>query len=330
MKILSKLYADIFYDNTTSGLTADTIKKALDELNLRKADINVLSSNLILYPTTVDSDIAGYKKMVSSPTDEDYDTTAVNIPTGAITAQDQLLATVISEPGLIVGNPGVFNVNTVGRIRNTDGNANRLASFYYKIFRRSGDENETLIATSEPTSAVSSTSYAEFNASALLQGIEFFTTDRIVIRYYANYITNPGGTFEFEFGGNTPVRSLFPVPISVIPIGQASAVLIDTDGFTGILGEEDSNLQAALNTIDQINSLDIPYDNSDSGLNASTVKEAIDRLFEILQPIAFAQGYEGGEPSTQEQEFLAILDGGSPDSEPTQTIDGGDPSDNGV
>jgi hypothetical protein len=330
MKILSKLYADIFYDNTTSGLTADTIKAALDELNLNKADINVLSSNLILYPTTADADVTGYKRMVTSPTDADYNTTAVDIPTGAIATEDQLIASLISDAGLIVGNPGVFNINTIGRIRKTDGNTNRKAKFYYKVYRIDDEDVENLIGTSEETRTVDSLVYEEFNASALITGVEFAATDRIVLKYFGIPITNPGGEFEFQFGGNTPIRTLVPIPISVIPVAGASGIGVNTSGFTGLLSINDSTLQAALNTLDAVNSQDIPYDNSISGLNASTVKEAIDRLFEILQPIAFAEGYDGGSPETTQQEFLVILDGGEPDSEPTQTIDGGDPSENGV
>lgn len=323
MKILSKLYADIFYDNTTSGLTADSIKAALDELNLKKADINVLSSNLILYPTTASADVTGYQKMVTSPTDADYNTTAVDIPTGAINTSDQLLASLVSDAGLIVGNPGVFSINTVGRIRKTDGNTNRKAQFYYTVHRRDAEGTETLIATSDNTQAVDSETYVEFNAAALLSGVTFISTDRIVIKYYGSPIDVSGGEFEFEFGGNTPVRTLLPVPISVIPTASASGVTVDSSGFSGVLSIADTNVQAALATIDAIDGTGIAYDNSNTNLIATNVQQAIDALYALLFPEITS--FDGGSPDTND--FVYTLEGGDPSTEPDQTVDGGDPQD---
>jgi hypothetical protein len=322
MKILSKLYADIFYDNTTSGLTADTIKAALDELNLKKADINVLSSNLILYPTTATADVTGYQKMVTSPTDADYNTTAVDIPTGAINSDDQLLASLVSEAGLIVGNPGVFNINTVGRIRKTDGNENRLATFYYKVFKRNAEGTEALIATSNNTKPVSNTDYSEFNSTSILSGVEFIATDRIVIKYYGSPSGVSGGEFEFEFGGNTPVRTLIPVPINVIPTATASDITVDASGFSGALSASDTNLQAALETLDAIDGTGIAYDNSTTNLIATNMQEAIDALYQLLFPEIAS--FDGGAPSSTN--FVYSLDGGDPDGEDqTLSADGGDP-----
>lgn len=321
MKILSKLYADIFYDNTTSGLTADTIKAALDELNLRKADINVLSSNLILYPTTAAADVTGYQKMVTSPTDADYNTTAVDIPTGAINANDQLLASLVSEAGLIVGNPGVFSINTVGRIRKTDGNTNRKAQFYYTVHKRNAAGTETLIATSDNTQVVDSETYVEFNAAALLSGVEFISTDRIVIKYYGSPIDVVGGEFEFEFGGNTPVRTLLPVPISVIPTAAASGITVDSSGFSGVLSVSDTNVQAALETIDAIDGTGIAYDNTETDLIASNMQDAIDALYQLVFPSIAS--FDGGAPSSTD--YVYSLDGGDPSgSGQTLSVDGGD------
>jgi hypothetical protein len=61
---------------------------------------------------------------------------------------------------------------------------------------------------------------------------------------------------------------------------------------------------------------EIIYDNSVSGLDASTVQEAIDKLYALLL--------------AQEQQFFGTLDGGAPDSEQSVFVDGGEPSDNGV
>lgn len=324
MKILSKLYADIFYDNTTSGLTADTIKAALDELNLKKADINVLSSNLILYPTTADADVTGYKKMVTSPTDDDYNTTAVDIPTGEITTAGEAtpLTELVSEAGLIIGNPGVFNINTVGRIRKTDGNQNKLAQFYYKVYKRNAEGTESLLATSDETDPVSSTTYTEFNATALLSGVEFIATDRIVIKYFGLVSGIEGGEYEFQFGGTTPVRTLIPVPVSVIPTGNASSVTVDASGFSGVLSASDTNVQAALDTIDTIDGTGIAYDNTETNLIASNLQDAVDALYQLFFPSLTS--FDGGTPSSTD--YVYSLDGGVPSgSGQTLSVDGGDP-----
>ena len=47
MKVLNTLYADIFYDNATSGLTATTLKNAIDELSgIANVDISAATVTL--------------------------------------------------------------------------------------------------------------------------------------------------------------------------------------------------------------------------------------------------------------------------------------------
>jgi len=124
----------IDYDNSNSELISVNIKAAIDELSLSKVNKSELSSNINLYPTTVNSSISGYKLMVSSLDDENYDSTAVNIPTGPINSTDQLLASLSSSEGIITGNPGVINIITIGNIRKTSGNSNSFAEFFFKVF----------------------------------------------------------------------------------------------------------------------------------------------------------------------------------------------------
>ncbi|MGL5052558.1 MAG: hypothetical protein ACRC5W_03075, partial [Cetobacterium sp.] len=80
-----------------------------------------LPSTLTLYPTTATSSIGGYNRLVTSITDPIYNVTAVDVSTGEITGTDQLIAGLITEPGLIIGNPGIFNMTTIGNIRKTSG-----------------------------------------------------------------------------------------------------------------------------------------------------------------------------------------------------------------
>lgn len=242
---------NIGYDNSDSTIVATTFKGAIDELDLRKADISLLNSNINLYPTNAAADVMGYFKMVTSFDDPDYNDTAVNIPTGSITTTAQLLASLVAPANLFVGNPGIVNIITIGNIRKTAGNANAFAEFYFQVYQRASNGTETLIATSDTTGAVnpSNGNYREFSASAVLNNGTFVSTDRIVIKYYANSI-GAGAEYDFQFGGTSPVRTLIPVPVSVIPTAGADGVVVDASGFTGILGEDDVNVQHALETID--------------------------------------------------------------------------------
>ena len=129
--------------------------------------------------------------------------------------------------------------------------------------------------------------------------------------------------FEFEFGGNTPVRTLLPVPIAVIPTASASGVTVDSSGFSGVLSASDTNVQAALATIDAIDGTGIAYDNSNTNLIATNVQQAIDALYALLFPEITS--FDGGSPNTND--FVYTLEGGDPSTEPDQTVDGGDPQD---
>jgi hypothetical protein len=240
---------DIDYDNTESGLVASNVQSALDELYSKKVNVTDLSANVVFYPTTASSDVTGYNKMVASLDDPDYDDTAVNVPTGSITTEDQLIASLASEAGVLSGNTGVINVNTVGRIRRTSGIFTN-AQFYFKIFKRDAGGTETELVTSFSTQPVTNTDYEEFFADALLNNASFAATDRVVIKYYAHEITGTP-TYDIQFGGTAPVRSLFPVPVSVIPhVNDAEDILVDTSSFSNVLSGSDDDVQTALETID--------------------------------------------------------------------------------
>jgi hypothetical protein len=245
---------NIGYDNTDSTLLATTYKTAIDELDLRKADVSLLNSNINLFPTNAAADVTDYFKMVSTFEDAAYNTTAVNIPTGSITTQNQLLARLIAPANLFVGNPGIVSIVTIGNIRKTVGNANAFAEFYFQVYQRTSNGTETLIATSDTTGAINPANgnYREFNASAVLNNGIFLPSDRIVVKYYANSI-GAGAQYDFQFGGTQPVRTLIPVPVSVIPSDTADDIIVNASGFEGILGEDDVNVQHALETLDTHN-----------------------------------------------------------------------------
>ena len=116
--------SDIYYNNQPTSLTSSNVQDAITELDMTKAPISALSSNLIVYPTNAPSSIPGYFTLVASPDDNGYNTTAVNIPTGTISGSDQFIAALATTGSLFQGNPGVINITTFGNVRRTGGGSN--------------------------------------------------------------------------------------------------------------------------------------------------------------------------------------------------------------
>jgi hypothetical protein len=281
------------YDNSDAEISATNVKGALDELSLGKADISALSSNIIFYATTASSDIVNYNKLVTSLTDPSFNTAsvAVNVPsTGSLSSSSnddgtstELVGQLVSASGLLEGNPGIFGITTIGKISrsndtNVDGGSkDYYASFYFKVFKRNSSGVETLIATADKTSAIQAYDrpsggyeFEEFSDTALIQSTTFSISDRIVIKYYADTVQADENkcAYLFQFGGNNPVRTVFPVPVSVIPVKDASGIQVDTSLFNGILSGADTTVQAALNTIDSLDVL--PDQNGNSGKYLTT------------------------------------------------------------
>jgi hypothetical protein len=175
-----------------------------------------LPSTLVFYATSATSSIGGYNKLVTSITDPIYNQTAVDITTGHITGTDQFIAGLISEPNQIIGNPGIFNLTTIGNIRKTNGSGS--AEFFFRIYKRQVNGTETLILQSNNTQEITTTIYSEFYVRGLWNSDTFITSDRIVIKFYGTKVG--GGSdpiYDFQFGGTNPVRTIVPVPLNVIP-----------------------------------------------------------------------------------------------------------------
>ena len=199
-----------------------------------------LPSNLILYPTTVASDVSGYVKLVTDIHDPEYNEPAVDVSTGSITTTNQLVASLITVPNLISGNPGVFNISTVGNIRRSAGSG--TAEFYFNVYKRDSLGTETLVGVSNPTLPVNNGVYAEFSSTAIWDDGVFTATDRIVLKFYGSRIaggSNP--TYEFQFGGLTPVRTLVPIPLSVVPITTTPTLQEVTDVGNVIFSDDNLN-----------------------------------------------------------------------------------------
>ena len=220
--------------------SASSITKTSDLINdgddgNKFISLNDLPSNIILYPTTASSDISGYFKLVSSISDSSYNVTAVNVSTGAITTTAQLISSLATSANILVGNPGVFNITTIGNITRVSGTG--TAEFYFEVYKRTLAGLETLIVTSGNTIPVLNSGYSEFSATGLWNDGNFLSTDRIVLKFYANRIvTGSDPTYNFQFGGSTPVRTLLPVPLTVTPANVISTVskdIADSSALTG-------------------------------------------------------------------------------------------------
>ena len=250
----SPLASDVSYDNAVSELVSSSVQGALDELQQNKASIDLLSSNITLFPTTATSpDVTGHNRLVTSKADSDYDDTAVNVSTGSIGTSETLVGELASDDNIIEGSIAGITVTLIGNIEKLTGNANQGSHFYFKIYRRESDGTEHLMGESFHTETIYETDgYEQFSSSVYLSdsGLSTFTlTDRIVLRFYG-VSDNTATSYQFQFGGSAPIRSIVPVPVSVIPSRSAEETPTDTSSFGNKLSGANTNVQSALDTLD--------------------------------------------------------------------------------
>ena len=289
---------DVAYDNTlhtdeTHGLAATDVQNAIDELEYKKLNVADLRSNLMLFPTTATSTVSGYttySRLVTSTEDSDYDATAVDIPTVEISGDDILVGQLISDAGILEGNVGLVNITTIGNIRKT---GVRNATFYFKVFKYNSIDGEVEICESDPVPEVTSTDYEQFSESALIPaGTTFTADDHIIIRYYGNRIGSGNTcTYDFQFGGDDPVRTLVPVPASTVVKSVWSKDTNDiyyNDGNVGIgtttptsklhiEGSGDDDATSSLNVTDSVmNSLLFVRDDGNVGIGTTSPDYRLD------------------------------------------------------
>jgi len=150
-----------------------------------------LPATLDLFATTYASDIPGYSVLVRNITDSRFNTVAVDVSTGVITTTAQLVGSLISDANTISGNPGIFNITTIGNISRTSETGQ--AEFFFRVYKRDNLGIETFITESSKTLPVTNGGYTEFSATALWNDGIFLNTDRVVIKYYADRLTSPVG-----------------------------------------------------------------------------------------------------------------------------------------
>ena len=272
-----QISSQVSYDNAASGLISTNVKGAIDELQATKASLDSLSSNIQLLPTSTESDVSGYYRMVLDINDADYDETAVDISTGDLdgTGDAHLIASLIADADIFSGDAGLVNITTIGNIAKISGNSNSYSEFFFRVYLRHVDTSETLIAQSSTTGAINpvTSDYSQFSASAgsVLNGV--LATDRLVIKYYSNIVDDGNQEYQFQFGGNQPIRTLIPVPASVIQVTSADGIFTNTAPFTGVLSSADTTVQAALETIDGI--VQIPDQTGNEGKLITTTGSTI-------------------------------------------------------
>lgn len=220
--------------STTNSITAlSFIKDGGFDFQFLKADGSVdnntyltsadLPSTLDLYATTSpDPVIAGYTALVRNIADSRYNTVAVDVPTPTITGTalaPTFCGAVISDPSILLGNPGVFNFSVIGKIRRAGGSTSSGADFFFSIYKRDLAGVETLIANSAPVVVPANGGiYVEYISIALWNNGIFLSTDRVVLKFYG--VKTGGGSgaaYEFLFGGADPVRGTAAISSAVIP-----------------------------------------------------------------------------------------------------------------
>lgn len=202
---------------TTWGTSSDFVKGdgSLDSRQYLTAQD--LSSTVTLYPTTASSDIGGYYTLVSDISDPSYDEPAVDVPTWAISWTDQLIASLASAPWIIVGTPWVVNLTIIGNIRKVTWATSTNATFHFHLFKRDYLGTETEIWVSNNTLTVTNAIYEEFSASLLFNDWTWIASDRVVLKFYWDKVGSwVDPTYEFQFGGETPVRVILPLPVNVL------------------------------------------------------------------------------------------------------------------
>lgn len=260
----SGLDIDITNTSTLANLNGLADQKVVNEyFEANKVNVDALSSNISVYPILTDSTVdATYYQLTEDisaiGTATDVYTTD-NLQAGGtslITGANSLVGQFICDTNLFVGNPGVIGITTVGNIKKVSTNTAN-AEFYFTISKYDTltSTESAVLTTSGTTSTITSTGYEQFFETALLNNGDFLATDLIIIKYYANKIGDLNDPiYAFQFGGGSPVRTLIPVPVSVLPL--ETKVNKSGDTMTGDLTIDNADFQVLDSAGDSILSVD--------------------------------------------------------------------------
>ena len=207
--------SDTSYDNSNSWLVSWNVKDAIDELQENKVDIDIIAGNLTVYNTSASSTVPTYWRLVTEVTDGDYDITAVNASTWLITTIAQLVSSQATDEWIAIWETGIISLTTIWNIKRVSGSG--TSSFYFEVYHRTTGWVETLIGTSNMTAVVTSSSYVQFFTSTLISNTIFTVTDRLVTKFYWERVSGwSDPVYEFQIGGTTPVKTIFPIPFTSV------------------------------------------------------------------------------------------------------------------
>lgn len=221
-----------------------------------------LTASFVSYPVAELSTITDplrssfFAQRVSSIEDPRFDKVTAVETSVVITANPtdawQLIASSITDAGVLIGEIGEGAINILVNLRRTGLNVNA----YFEYYKRTDAGVETLIAASSVVPVTGDT-YVQYTASAIHALFSMTSTDRIVVRTYARKSTtgsNP--TLFVNAEGINPTRSTLEVSAGTIAHNTLAgrelagahtgeAISIDASGFDG-------NLDSSVNTVQKL------------------------------------------------------------------------------
>ena len=178
-----------------------------------------------------------YYVAYSAPTGEAEGT----ITTAGLTeADDQPLCDFITEaglPGTNVVPAGIYNLHI--HAERTAGT--RPTTIYFALYYRSADTSETLIGTSEESSAITSKGDVDLHMS-VVDDVDIVATDRLVWKLFANCGVGADTTVALYTEGTTASRASTPTTTEVL-----NSIYLRQDGTTKLTGAWDLDSKALTN-----------------------------------------------------------------------------------
>jgi len=174
------------------------------------------------------SDIGGiyYDMIDQDPSNGQVDLDSAGLSGG----DDQALvnwATVAGVPGVTNMEHGVYGVHLhAERVSGV-----RSVNLYFELYRREADTTETLLATSEVSSAITSASAVDLHAT-LSSDTTILVADRLVIKFFANIGSSGNATVvRLSIEGDTSAHFSIPTSTEIL-----STIFLRQDGTKDLTG----------------------------------------------------------------------------------------------
>jgi hypothetical protein len=211
---------DLTSNSATDLATQQSIKSYVD------SSVNVI---IDYFFNDTASDIGG---IYYDQTNNDLGGGESTLSTAGLSAStnDQALvnfATLSGEPGILSVPAGIFNVHF--HAERTAGSSS--VNIYAEIHKRASGGAETLITTTEISTAVTSKASFSIHGSTGVD-TDLLVTDRIVIKFYANCGAGSGATVALYQEGTTTSHMSIPSTVDVL-----NQIFLRTDGANSMSGD---------------------------------------------------------------------------------------------